>query len=224
MDHQMALTTQAVERYTLGELTSPEREEFEEHFFSCVDCIAALREYETFTANARAVFKEEADALAPRATPAPAHVPAAVQAVGWRQRMGGWFGIRVAIPAFAALALAFVLFRSPDPAGPAFAWTVMTDVRDETPHLNIGQTTVWLTPSVDLVKGPNQPNRWAAYHWEIRSAGGSIVEQASGHDGAGQLTLKIPAAKFESGKEYKLILQGDASTSPVTGSFVIDRK
>jgi hypothetical protein len=214
----MALTTQAVERYTLDELTSPEREEFEEHFFSCQDCVAALHEYETFAANARAVFKDD-EALANRPAPAPA-----IAQQGWRPRLSGWFGIKALAPAFVALALAFVLFRPPDPAGAAFAWTLAADVRDKAPHLAVDPKTVWLVPTVDLVAGPNQPNRWKAYHWEVRNADGRILDQSDGHDGRGELTLKIPASKFESGKEYKLIVQGDATTGPISGSFVIDRK
>jgi len=222
MDHQMALTTQAVERYTLGELTSPEREDFEEHFFSCADCIAALREYETFAANTRAVFKEDAE-LAPRITPAPAPVPAVIQA-GWRQRLSGWFGVRILAPAFAAVILAFVLFRPPDPAGPTFAFALAADVRDEAPHETIAPATVWLAPSIDLVSGSNHPNRWASYHWEVRNSGGATVAQGDGHGSVTQLTLKIQASKFESGKEYKLVVQGEPSTGPVSASFVIDRK
>jgi hypothetical protein len=220
MDHQMALTTQAVERYTLDELTSPEREEFEEHFFTCPECTDALRECEAFIANTRAVFKED-EALAKR--PAPVIEPAGVQP-GWRKNLGGWFGIRILAPTFAMLVLAFVLFRSPDPAGPTFAWTLAADVRDEVAHQTIAQNTVWLAPSIDLVAGSNQTSRWASYHWEVRDARGGLVQQGDGRNGAGQLPLRILAAKFESGKEYRITVQGDPSTSPVSGSFVIDRK
>ncbi len=38
MDHQEALSMQAVERYTLGELISPQREDFEEHFAIAQTC------------------------------------------------------------------------------------------------------------------------------------------------------------------------------------------
>ncbi|HEY3741286.1 MAG TPA: zf-HC2 domain-containing protein [Bryobacteraceae bacterium] len=225
MDHQIALNTQAVERYTLDELTSPEREEFEEHFFTCADCAAALREHEAFAANARAVFKEDQLAAThSNRTPQP-------ESKSWAQRIKGWFGMRTLIPAFAALVLAFVLFRPPDPAGPTYAWTLPADVRDEVPHQKVAPSTVWLAPTIDLVTG-SHPDRWSVYHWEIRKTegeirngdGGKIVAQGDGRQGIGHLTLKVPASKFDSGKEYRLIVQGDPATLPIGASFVIDRQ
>ena len=38
MDHQQAVATLASERYLLGEMNVQERDAFEDHFFSCVDC------------------------------------------------------------------------------------------------------------------------------------------------------------------------------------------
>ena len=38
MDHQTATEKQITERYLLNELSESDREQFEEHFFSCADC------------------------------------------------------------------------------------------------------------------------------------------------------------------------------------------
>lgn len=38
MEHQEAIDTLASERYILGEMSEAERDSFEEHFFSCVEC------------------------------------------------------------------------------------------------------------------------------------------------------------------------------------------
>jgi hypothetical protein len=38
MEHQDAVETLASERYLLGEMSDAERDAFEEHFFSCVEC------------------------------------------------------------------------------------------------------------------------------------------------------------------------------------------
>ena len=43
MDHQEAIGLSAVERYLLGELSPLERDDFEEHFFSCHDCATDVR-------------------------------------------------------------------------------------------------------------------------------------------------------------------------------------
>src|SRR5689334_11011674 len=44
MDHLEAVAAGMVERYVLGELDSPERDAFEEHFFSCEVCAVELRQ------------------------------------------------------------------------------------------------------------------------------------------------------------------------------------
>jgi anti-sigma factor RsiW len=59
MDHAEAARKLAVEQYLLGELSGPEREEFEEHFFGCPECVEALEMGTGFMNNARAVFKED---------------------------------------------------------------------------------------------------------------------------------------------------------------------
>jgi len=223
MDHQLALSTQAVERYTLGELTSPQREEFEEHFFDCPECAAALREFESFAINTRAVFtEEEAEAKAP------APVPVAYVQPGWGQRFGNWLGVRTLVPASAiALGiLAFVSLRAPQTvSGATFSWTMAPDVRDEVERETITPNTDWLAPTIDLLPGANHPNRWAVYHWEVRTAADDrVVASGDGHDGGEKLALKIDASKFDSGKAYRLVVQGEPGTSPESASFVIDRK
>ena len=217
MDHQIALNTQAVERYTLSELTSPEREAFEEHFFSCPDCITALREYEIFVANTRAVFKEDAQIKTAPAT--------SIDQPGWWSGFRNWFAIPAV--ALAGLALAFVMLRNPqqpapDPNGPKSEWALVTDARDgAVPHHSIAPGVVWLAPSLKL-QGLD-PNRWIAYHWEVRDEGGKLVDQGDGHGGENPLKLKIPASKFVSLKTYKLTVQGDAATGPMVSSFIIER-
>src|SRR3954447_16119494 len=43
MDHLQAVNTLAIERYLLEEMPQEEREAFEEHFFSCVECAEDAR-------------------------------------------------------------------------------------------------------------------------------------------------------------------------------------
>ena len=58
MDHNQAARLQAPARYLLGELSPQEREEFEEHYFTCPECAEELRTGAIFAANVRAVFRE----------------------------------------------------------------------------------------------------------------------------------------------------------------------
>jgi hypothetical protein len=57
MDHAEAVRKLALEQYFLGELSGPELEEFEEHFFGCPECVEALEIGTGFMQNARAVFR-----------------------------------------------------------------------------------------------------------------------------------------------------------------------
>ena len=43
MTHTEALNTLAPERYLLDEMTESERNAFEEHYFSCLDCAEDIR-------------------------------------------------------------------------------------------------------------------------------------------------------------------------------------
>lgn len=44
MEHSEAAETMAAERYLLGEMTPEDRDAFEDHFFGCPDCAAAVRD------------------------------------------------------------------------------------------------------------------------------------------------------------------------------------
>ena len=72
MDHKEAIRIHAVDRYLLGELTAVEREEFEEHFFSCGECSEDLHIGAILVDNSRAVLGEEF----PDPVPASPGVPA----------------------------------------------------------------------------------------------------------------------------------------------------
>lgn len=54
MDHELAARDLFAERYLLGELTADERADFEEHFFDCAACAAAVREGASLIDNGRA--------------------------------------------------------------------------------------------------------------------------------------------------------------------------
>jgi hypothetical protein len=103
MDHTKAVGTEAVERYLLGQLSTSESDEFEQHFFDCLECARELRASAMFEDNARAVFLEER--LATQSTAAEARSPVEAKPSVW-----AWFWQRPwrAAPALAALALAAV--------------------------------------------------------------------------------------------------------------------
>ena len=59
MDHSEAIRIGAAEKYLLGELPPDQREQFEEHYFSCHECATEVRLGAVFVDNARAILREE---------------------------------------------------------------------------------------------------------------------------------------------------------------------
>jgi hypothetical protein len=98
MDHELAVKSQACEKYLLGELSPERREAFEEHYFSCVECATQLRIAAELVGATRAILATEPTDLSKRAVTAAddVRVPR-----GWFP----WLQPIFAIPAFAALLL-----------------------------------------------------------------------------------------------------------------------
>jgi len=122
MDHEATIQAHAVDRYLLGQMNELERDEFEEHFFSCTACADEVRTGFLLKENARVVIEE----------PAPKRIR--------------WWSFPVLVPSFAALALAAVVLfqnavtlpelRLPQALGPAVILDGVT--RDSLPQLNAG--------------------------------------------------------------------------------------
>jgi hypothetical protein len=95
MDHDLAVKSQACEKYLLGELSPDLRDAYEEHYFSCAECATQLRMAAELVGAGQQIFAQ---------TPAPA-VSAGARIV---QESGGWlrwFRPAIAIPVLATLLL-----------------------------------------------------------------------------------------------------------------------
>src|SRR5438309_5134613 len=92
MDHEVANTTHAVERYLLGEMPSPERDAFEEHYFACTECAEGVRSGSVMVRDMKHVLPD----LRPASK---------ASSPGWLS----WLTPQVLAPAFAALSLAVVV-------------------------------------------------------------------------------------------------------------------
>jgi Putative zinc-finger len=97
MDHTDAVRLHAVEKYVLGELPQAQRDEFEEHYFDCADCISDLKAAAVFIEGSRQVLHEASRGKA-----------AAKHPVGLGARWFGWLRPAFAVPALAALLLVVV--------------------------------------------------------------------------------------------------------------------
>jgi hypothetical protein len=99
MEHVQAIQLKAAERYVLGELPSDLREQYEDHFFSCVECAEELSLVAAFVENSRTTMGSE-----PVMPPVRLPVADAQRSVST-----GWWGALLrpsfAVSAFAALLL-----------------------------------------------------------------------------------------------------------------------
>ena len=61
MDHNHALDSHAVERYLLSEMSTEERDDFEDHYFSCSACAEDVRAASRFRDDVRIQLKTKPD-------------------------------------------------------------------------------------------------------------------------------------------------------------------
>jgi len=92
MDHEFVVRTLAVERYFLNEMTIQQREEFEEHFFSCAKCANEVRFTGRFVSDVRLALAQ--------ARPSPSS--------GWLSSLGP----RIAIHSIAAALMVLVAYQN----------------------------------------------------------------------------------------------------------------
>ena len=92
MDHEVAAKSHAVERYLLGEMPVPERDAFEEHYFSCAECASEIRSASELMRDMKAALAEYQSR--PQVSP-PSRF--------------SWFRMPTMVPTFAAVALAVVV-------------------------------------------------------------------------------------------------------------------
>lgn len=100
MDHKEAVATMAVEKYLLDEFREEERDDFENHLFSCYECARDVKLGMALMEHGKEIFSEE---TAPVAHTLPVDAPSPPN----RQPRRDWFAwLR---PAFVVPALAFAL-------------------------------------------------------------------------------------------------------------------
>jgi hypothetical protein len=165
MTHDEAVNTLASERYLLGEMSVPEREAFEAHYFDCADCAEDVRVGSTMTEAVRAGLLE-APAVAPssRARAAWLHAPA----LPW------------AIAAVLTLAVAYEAVPGRTGAGRIATPTALNPVtirpaaRGHEPSVAIGAGDAFATLAIDVtVSAPSRNLRYT-----LRPDGGSVVASA----------------------------------------------
>jgi len=206
MDHQIAVRQKAVERYLLNELSDKDREDFEEHYFTCHVCAEDVRLGAAFVANARAVLREEPEVLS-RPT-------AAGLVRNWLRRLWN------PLPAYAlagALAVTAIVQRStlsPSLEPQFVAATELRPATRGTPQvLRTGpdQTTIQLLAGVPA---------GASYACTITNSAGDVV--ASVDTPVLQtpyVSLLLPAERVRSGRYALTVRRREGAAQPFHERF-----
>ena len=189
MDHEKAIRTNAVERYLLDELTSDERQEFEEHFFSCGECSEDLHAGAVLVDNSRALLREEFR------DPVPASPAATPRRRGWSLRWSY-------APLAASIALAAVVGYQNLKVIPEYRREMAADAAAAAPpHFDLRPAVRGAVPAISLAKG--------ARFFEI---GAEEVEPAAGgydcaiEDAKGSVRARFRAPSVQSDDKLSVLV------------------
>jgi len=208
MNHTEATRIKAAEQYVLGELTGDEREQYEEHFFTCQECALEVRMSAAFLNNAKEVFAREKDL---------------VRSPGPQAR--GWFDLFLrpafALPALALLALVvtyqstIVIPRLKTSIAEATAPQVIPAFSLLTENSRGGNPRTIHAPqnkpfSIYLDIPPDK--RFLSYNCELQTESGKteFAVRVPAEEAKDTVQLLIPASRLQPGN-HTLVIRGGAA-------------
>jgi len=221
MEHSEAIRIKAAEQYLLGELTGAQREEYEEHFFTCQECAREVLAGAAFFDNAREVVRDrtrrDAGALI-ASQPSPR-----------------WFEFFLrpafALPALALLVLAvvyesaIVIPHLKTSLALATSPQVLHSVSLKAGNLRGGNPDVVRAVagrpfSIFLDVPPNQP--FLFYNCELLSESGSqeLALRVSAKEAADSVQLLIPTGRLSPGNHTLVVRGGQSGDSSTPGPEV----
>lgn len=213
MDHQEALRLQAVEKYLLGELSAELREQFEEHYVDCPECVTGLRALGRFVTASRLVLEE--GAILPRIAPHEA----------WAARPGwfNWLRPVISLPAIMVLA-ALVVYQITVAIPSAKKQAAIQNVAEVyVSSFHLQGTTRGAKPTSVTIRADESfgldfdfiPTRiFPRYKGSLSDSSGQavLIFGLKGEQINGEVHLVIPGGKVRPGS-YDLVVVGDSGTS-----------
>ena len=203
MDHQQAIKSHAAERYLLDELSSEERDDFEEHYFSCMQCADGVRAAFALADNAKAVMVE--------APPRPVLVKSAPAKERRSFDFWAWLRPAMAMPVAATVLLAVTLYQSmlviprlnrelAEATAPRVVPTAVAHAATRG-----DDAVIQLSPQdrvVQLILDINGTASVSSYICEVRDENGNVrfTIPANVAPGGSSVYLLLPAHGLESGK------------------------
>jgi hypothetical protein len=227
MDHTEAVRIGAAERYLLGELSPEMREQYEEHFFGCVECAREVQAGAIFVDGARDILSTEQD-----------YAPARV---AQKEPQGSWWAafLRPAILAPAmALLLLFAAYQNivviPGMSKALSESTTPQMIQS----LSLASANSRAGGSLSINIPPNKPfslfvdiptdNHSAFYTCDLESDSGTLIvsSKVSTDEAKETVQMLIPSAHLAAGK-YVLVVRGhqpagEASSEVTSYPFVLN--
>jgi hypothetical protein len=202
MNHSQAIETQSPMRYVLGDLTSADRDEFEEHLADCSNCMNEVWMATSFAASAKEVFRTE--------SVRPATAPLGLR-LQWRRfpvlafsaalnillAAGLGYGVLRVYP---ALRRQTAELNEPRAIDVVSVRGVVRDASQSTQVVKASRPLLVL--SFDL------PQHYRRYVYSVADTSGSVVLSGEVADsGTDTLNLYVPVGRLAPG-EYKTTLAG----------------
>jgi hypothetical protein len=228
MEHNDAVRLHAAEKYLIGELTSAERDEYEEHYFDCAACAEELKATVAFMESGRQVARE----VGPDAVRA--RQESENKAFGAVR--GGWFGwLRpaFAVPVFAAVILLAVVSYQNSVTIPglknggaaqsgqivAASLHLMGSVRGGEEGSALPKLQVRAGESFLLSFDFTPARASNSYQWQLRDEADHVVRQGSvdGDKANREVSLAVPGGVERAGK-YSLVFLGGSANGATSAS------
>ena len=209
MDHAQATELKATEKYFLGEFSPEQREAYEDHYFSCVECAADVKSTAALMDNAREFFRNQ-----PAAKPAPSreHAPS-----------GEWFvWMRPAYAMAAAAVLVLVIGYQNFVTIPQLKQGTTDSVQPLTSYSLVtagsrgGNDLVFnIRPKVPFGLYVDIPanSKFTSYVAEVQTENGQsrFSVRIPAEQAKETVQLLIPASILPSGR-YNLVIRGSSTT------------
>ena len=211
MNHEEAIRIMGTEQYLLNELSPELRDQFEEHFFECVQCANDVRAGAVFIEQAKAGFAAEA------VTP-PREVSVAVAS---RPSWWAWLRPALAVPVMALLVAVIVYQNWPSRGNPQVLQAAYVNIgsRGSVPSISAGKGQGFL---LRVTVPPDQS--YSSYSADIHAPDGKRSWSLSLPTSTGQDSyfIQLPAGSYNDGV-YSVAIRGlapDGSSAELgRGSF-----
>ena len=206
MNHFEATQSRAVEKYLLGEMLPPERDEFEEHFFDCPECAADLRATAAFIDTAKQELKDISRSMAQ-----PQPVKRSPFILSWKPAFA-WGALAASllvtayqnILVFPHLTNEIAQLKAPEVL-PSLSLVSGNSRGGETSSMTVTNAKPFLL----LVDIPTQ-DRFMSYTCSLYSPSGSLAWQVqiSAQEAKDTVSIRVPEVEKAPGR-YTLIVRGD---------------